>query len=227
MGGTGENGGPQWKAVSRAKKKKNSKANIHLSGGTRPIAHLRPHPISFPIPDLRVFGLVQFVGGKGMRQKEAWKLGTKVGSWVGAGGWLKEEMGEGAKSPRRARNVAADSPGPPRATPRQVSPPERNKDAARSASVLASPRPHPALRLARWSPRRPRKLCNQLPPRVRARGAGNRRRNGDNRTRGPEMPLVLVPSRTRRTTPGAAGPGPRAGRPAVPGPKARRFPPLP
>ncbi|CAI9168841.1 unnamed protein product [Rangifer tarandus platyrhynchus] len=35
------------------------------------------------------------------------------------------------------------------------------------------------------------------------------------------------PSRTRRTTPGAAGPGPRSGRPAVPGREARRFPPLP
>lgn len=36
------------------------------------------------------------------------------------------------------------------------------------------------------------------------------------------MPLVLVPSRTRRTTPGAAGPGQR-GRPAVPGREARTF----
>lgn len=62
----GENGGLQWKAVSRAKKKtqkdQHSKANIHLSGGTRPIAHLRPHLSSFPIPNLRVFGLVQFWG---------------------------------------------------------------------------------------------------------------------------------------------------------------------
>lgn len=193
-------------------------------------AHRAPSPPSL-LPHPRLEGLwVDAVGGwvgKGMRQKEACKLGTKVGSWVGGGGCLKEEMGEGAKSPRRARNVAADSPGPPRATPRQVSPPERNKDSARSASVLASPRPHPALRLARWSPRRPRKLCNQLPPRVSARGAGNRRRNRDNRTRGPEMPLVLVPSRTRRTTPGAAGPGQRAGRPAVPGREARTFSPLP
>lgn len=74
-----------------------------------------------------------------MRQKEAWKLGTKVGSWVGGGGCLKEEMGEGAKSPRRARNVAADSPGPPgRLLARSL--PRRGTKTLRGARLSSPPR---------------------------------------------------------------------------------------
>lgn len=96
----------------------------------------------------------------------------------------------------------------------------------RGAPVLASRRPHPALRFARTSPRRSRKLCNNFPRSWRAR-RGERRETRRPSPQGPEMPPSTSPP-----GPGAAllAPPVPARAPGCPrgrGGRSTRFPPPP
>lgn len=100
---------------------------------------------------------------------------------------MPEEMGKDQRAPAGSGMSRLAVPSLAQRLPARSVPLSRTKT-SQGALLSSPPASAPILSTTCSSPRLARKLCNQLPPAVRARGAENTRRNGDNCIPGQRCP---------------------------------------